>query len=55
MRRAGKGAVVGNLKRPLGGTRGKLEDNIKEELAEMECEGVEWSHVAQDMDKWELL
>ena len=51
----GKGVLVGNLIRPLGGTRGKLEDNIKAELRKIEWEGVKWIHVAKDMYNWELL
>lgn len=51
----GKRGFGWQLNRPLGGTRGKLEDNIKAELAEIEWEGVKWIHVAQDMEKWELL
>jgi hypothetical protein len=32
----GKGVLVGDLNRPLGGSRGKLEDNIEAELTEIE-------------------
>jgi hypothetical protein len=34
-------------KRPLGTTRRKWEDN-----RDIEWEGVEWIHVAQDRDQW---
>jgi len=47
MRRAGRGVLVGNLNRPLGGTRGKLEYNIRAEIMEIEWEGVKWIHDAK--------
>lgn len=47
----GEGVLVGNLNGPFGGTSGKLEDNIKAELADIEWEGVKWIHVAKDMYK----
>jgi hypothetical protein len=37
--------------RPLGG----CEDNIRTDLREMWCEGVDWVHLAQDGDQWQAL
>jgi hypothetical protein len=39
-------------KRPLGRPRHRLEDNIKMDLQEVECEAKDWINVAQDRDKW---
>jgi len=39
-------------KRPLGRPRHRLEDNIKMDLQEVECEGKDWIDVAQDRDRW---
>jgi hypothetical protein len=39
-------------KRPLGGTRRRWEDNIKMDLQEVGCGGLEWIELAQDSDKW---
>jgi hypothetical protein len=38
-------------KRPLGTPRRKWEDNIKMELQEVRCEGMDWIDVAQDRDR----
>jgi hypothetical protein len=35
--------------------RCKLEDNIKIDLKEMGWEGVNWIHLAQDIDQWWVL
>jgi hypothetical protein len=40
--------------RPLGRTR-HLEDNIRMHLREIQWEGVDWFHLAQDMDQWRAL
>jgi hypothetical protein len=29
-----------------------MEGNIQMDLGEIECEGVDWMHVAQDGDQW---
>jgi hypothetical protein len=39
-------------KRPLGRPRCRLEFNIKIELQEMGCEGMDWIDVARDRDRW---
>jgi hypothetical protein len=38
-------------KRPLGRPRRRWEDNIKMELQEVGCEGVDWIEQAQDRDR----
>jgi len=38
-------------KRPLGRPRRRWEDNIKMDLQEVGCEGVEWIELAQDRDR----
>ena len=42
-------------KRPLGKPRRRWEDNIKMDLQEGECGGVDWIELAQDMDRWRAL
>jgi hypothetical protein len=42
-------------KRPLGRPRRKWEDDIKMDLQEVECEGMEWIELAQDRDRWRAL
>ena len=39
-------------KRPLGRHRRKWEDNIKMDLEEVECGGMDRIEMAQDRDKW---
>jgi hypothetical protein len=39
-------------KRPLGIPRHRWEDNIRIDLREVGCEGVNWINVAQDRDQW---
>ena len=39
-------------KRPLGGTRSRRKDNIKMYPQEIGWVGVDWSDLAQDMEKW---
>ena len=39
-------------KRSLGRPRHRGEDNIKMDLQEVGCEGVDWIDVAQDRDRW---
>jgi hypothetical protein len=38
-------------KRPLGRPTRRGEDNIKIDLREIELEGVDWIHLAQDRDR----
>jgi len=42
-------------KRPLGRPRRRWEDNIKMDLQEVECGGVDWIELAQDRDRWQAL
>ena len=37
---------------PIGRPRRRLEDNIKMDLQEVGCAGIDWIDVAQDRDKW---
>ena len=37
-------------KRPLGRHRGRCKDNIKMDLQEVMCEGVDWIDLVQDRD-----
>ena len=49
--------LVGKLegKRPLGRPRHRWEDNIKMDLQEVRCGGMDWIEVAQDRDRWQSL
>ena len=42
-------------KRPLGRPRRRWEDNIKVDLQEVGCGGVDWIELAQDRDRWRAL
>ena len=42
-------------KRPLGRPRRRWDDNIKMNLQEVGCEGMDWIEVAQDRDRWRAL
>jgi hypothetical protein len=42
-------------KRPLGRPRLRWEDNIKMNLQEVECGGMDWIELAQDTDRWRAL
>ena len=39
-------------KRPLGRLRRRWEDNIKIDLQEVGCGGMDWIDLAQDRDRW---
>jgi hypothetical protein len=39
-------------KRPLGKPRRKWEDNIKIDLQEVGCGGMDWIELTQDRDRW---
>jgi len=41
--------------RPLGRPRRRWEDNIKMDLQEVECGGVDWIELAQDRDSWRTI
>jgi len=40
---------------PLGRPRRRWENNIKMELQEVGCGGMEWIELAQDRDRWRAL
>jgi hypothetical protein len=42
-------------KRPLGRYRRRWEDNIKMDLQEKRCGGIDWIELAQDRDRWRAL
>jgi len=42
-------------KRPLGRPRRRWEDNIKMDLQEVGCRGMDWIDLAQDRDRWRAL
>jgi hypothetical protein len=42
-------------KRPFGRPRYRWEDNIKMDLHEVRCVGMDWIDVAQDKDRWRAI
>ena len=51
------GGLVGKPegKRPLGRPRRRWEGNIKMDLQEVVCEGMDWVELGQDRDRWRAL
>jgi len=49
--------LVGNPegKKPLGRHRRRWEDNIKMDVQEVGCGGMEWIELARDWDRWRAL
>jgi len=41
--------------RPLGRPRRRWEDNIKMDLLEVRCGGMDWIELAQNKDRWRTL
>jgi len=56
-RRGVCGVLVGKPqgKRPLGRHRSRWEDNIKKDLREVQCGGMDWIELTQDSDRWRAL
>ena len=42
-------------KRPLGRSRRRWEDNIKIDVQEVGCGGMDWIGLVQDRDRWRAL
>jgi hypothetical protein len=42
-------------KRPLGRPRRRWEDNVKLDLRQVGCGGMDWFDLAQDRDQWSAL
>jgi len=42
-------------KRPLGRSRRRWENNIKVDLQEVGCWGMDWIELAQDRNRWRAL
>jgi hypothetical protein len=56
-RRGVYGVLVGKPegKGPLGRPKRRWEDNIKMDLQEVECGGMDWIELVQDRDRWRAL
>ena len=42
-------------KRPFGRPRSRWEDNMKSDIQEVGCGGVDWIELAQDRDRWRVI
>jgi len=42
-------------KRPFGSPKRSWDDNIKTDLKDICWEGVDWTHISQDRNKWRRL
>jgi len=42
-------------KRPLGKPRRRWKENIKTDIQEVGCGGMDWIDLAQDSDRWQAL
>jgi hypothetical protein len=51
----GRGVGKPGRKRPLRRPRHRWEDNIKMDLQELGCGGMDWTELAQDRDRWQAL
>jgi hypothetical protein len=49
--------IVGKTegKRPLGRTRRRWEDNVRMDLQEVGCKGMDWTELARVRDRWRAL
>ena len=47
--------LMGNLRETFGRPRHRWEDNIKMDLQELGCGGVDWIDVTQYTDRWWVL
>jgi len=43
------------VKRPLGRPRRRWDDNIKMDLQDVKCRGMDWIELAKDGDTWRAL
>ena len=48
----GFGGETEGKERPLGRPRRRWEDNIKMDLQEVGCGGMDWIELVQDRDRW---